>query len=98
MSMLTLQVLNVQVPFYFKSIVDSMNIDFAAVGSTAATVAGATIFACKLCITAAISRHRVSDRHRWSDAYLCRRVSRAEERRVCQCCSESHSSSGCQCL
>ena len=39
------KVLNVQVPFYFKSIVDTMNIDFAAVGSTAATVAGATIFA-----------------------------------------------------
>jgi ABC transporter ATM len=35
----------VQVPFYFKSIVDSMNIDFAAVGGTAATVAGAAIFA-----------------------------------------------------
>ena len=39
------KVLNVQVPFYFKSIVDSMNIDFAAVGGTAATVAGAAIFA-----------------------------------------------------
>ncbi|PNS21644.1 Iron-sulfur clusters transporter atm1, mitochondrial [Sphaceloma murrayae] len=39
------KVLNVQVPFYFKSIVDSMNIDFAAVGGTAMTVAGATIFA-----------------------------------------------------
>lgn len=32
-------------PFYFKSIVDGMNIDFAAVGGTAATVAGASIFA-----------------------------------------------------
>lgn len=32
-------------PFYFKSIVDSMNIDFVAVGGTAATVAGAAIFA-----------------------------------------------------
>ncbi|GAB7341178.1 hypothetical protein MBLNU457_7473t2 [Dothideomycetes sp. NU457] len=39
------KVLNVQVPFYFKSIVDSMNIDFASVGGTAVTVAGATIFA-----------------------------------------------------
>ncbi|CAD0083078.1 unnamed protein product [Aureobasidium vineae] len=39
------KVLNVQVPFYFKSIVDSMNIDFAAVGGTVVTVAGATIFA-----------------------------------------------------
>ena len=34
-----------QVPFYFKTIVDSMNIDFVAVGGTAATVAGASIFA-----------------------------------------------------
>ncbi|KAK4497826.1 hypothetical protein PRZ48_010480 [Zasmidium cellare] len=39
------KVLNVQVPFYFKSIVDSMNIDFAVVGGTAASVAGAAIFA-----------------------------------------------------
>jgi ATP-binding cassette subfamily B (MDR/TAP) protein 7 len=46
--LMTSKVLNVQVPFYFKSIVDSMNIDFAAVGGTAVTVAGATIFACKI--------------------------------------------------
>ncbi|KAI9731456.1 MAG: Iron-sulfur clusters transporter atm1, mitochondrial [Claussenomyces sp. TS43310] len=39
------KVLNVQVPFYFKSIVDSMNVDFVAVGGTAATVAGTMIFA-----------------------------------------------------
>lgn len=39
------KVLNVQVPFYFKSIVDSMNIDFAAVGGTATTVAGSMILA-----------------------------------------------------
>ncbi|KAI8673372.1 hypothetical protein NCS55_00656900 [Fusarium keratoplasticum] len=37
--------MNVQVPFYFKSIVDSMNIDIAAVGGTATTVAGAMILA-----------------------------------------------------
>jgi ATP-binding cassette subfamily B (MDR/TAP) protein 7 len=41
------KVLNVQVPFYFKSIVDSMNIDFIAVGGTAWTVAGSMIVACK---------------------------------------------------
>lgn len=40
------QVLNVQVPFYFKSIVDSMNVDFAALGGTAWTVGGAMIVAC----------------------------------------------------
>lgn len=39
------KVLNVQVPFYFKSIVDSMNIDFAAVGGTATTIAGSMIIA-----------------------------------------------------
>ena len=39
------KVLNVQVPFYFKSIIDSMNIDFAALGGTAWTVGGAMIVA-----------------------------------------------------
>jgi ATP-binding cassette subfamily B (MDR/TAP) protein 7 len=46
--LLSAKLLNVQVPFYFKSIVDSMNIDFAAVGGTATTVAGSMIMACKL--------------------------------------------------
>ncbi|KAG5980792.1 Iron-sulfur clusters transporter atm1, mitochondrial [Claviceps digitariae] len=39
------KLLNVQVPFYFKSIVDAMNIDFTAVGGTAAAVAGSMIVA-----------------------------------------------------
>ena len=39
------KVLNVQVPFYFKSIVDAMNIDVAAVGGTATTIAGSMIIA-----------------------------------------------------
>lgn len=39
------KVLNVQVPFYFKSIVDAMNVDFAALGGTATTVAGSMIVA-----------------------------------------------------
>ncbi|KAF2743861.1 iron-sulfur clusters transporter atm1, mitochondrial precursor [Sporormia fimetaria CBS 119925] len=39
------KVLNVQIPFYFKSIVDAMNIDFLAVGGTAWTVAGSMIIA-----------------------------------------------------
>lgn len=42
-----MQILNVEVPFYFKSIVDSMNVDFAALGGTAYTVAGSMIIACK---------------------------------------------------
>ena len=39
------KILNVEVPFYFKSIVDSMNIDFVALGGTAWTVAGSMIVA-----------------------------------------------------
>ncbi|KAF3099928.1 Iron-sulfur clusters transporter atm1, mitochondrial, variant 2 [Orbilia oligospora] len=39
------KLLNVQVPFYFKSIVDSLNIDFTHVGGTAAAVAGSLILA-----------------------------------------------------
>ncbi|KAK3674514.1 Iron-sulfur clusters transporter atm1, mitochondrial [Recurvomyces mirabilis] len=39
------KVLNVQIPFYFKTIVDNMNIDFATMGGTAAAIAGASIFA-----------------------------------------------------
>ncbi|KAF2273985.1 iron-sulfur clusters transporter atm1, mitochondrial precursor [Westerdykella ornata] len=39
------KLLNVQIPFYFKSIVDSMNIDFLAVGGTAWTVAGSMVIA-----------------------------------------------------
>ena len=44
--LINLQILNVQVPFYFKSIVDSMNVDFAAIGETAWTVGGSMIIAC----------------------------------------------------
>ncbi|KAG8529251.1 Iron-sulfur clusters transporter atm1, mitochondrial [Bacidia gigantensis] len=39
------KVLNVQVPFYFKNIVDSMNIDFTTLGGTAWTVGGSMIVA-----------------------------------------------------
>ncbi|KAL2889830.1 Iron-sulfur clusters transporter ATM1, mitochondrial [Ceratocystis lukuohia] len=39
------KILNVQVPFYFKSIVDGMNLDFATVGGTATAVAGSMILA-----------------------------------------------------
>ncbi|KAK3313010.1 P-loop containing nucleoside triphosphate hydrolase protein [Apodospora peruviana] len=37
------KVLNVQVPFYFREIVDSLNIDFATAGGTVTSVAGAMI-------------------------------------------------------
>ncbi|MBZ6375853.1 MAG: hypothetical protein LBE67_12870 [Kocuria palustris] len=42
-----IQILNVEIPFYFKNIVDSMNVDFAAIGGTAYTVAGSMIIACE---------------------------------------------------
>jgi hypothetical protein len=42
-----IQILNVEIPFYFKNIVDSMNVDFASIGGTAYTVAGSMIIACK---------------------------------------------------
>ncbi|KAJ5169851.1 ABC transporter integral membrane type 1 [Penicillium coprophilum] len=38
-------ILNVEIPFYFKNIVDSMNVDFASIGGTAYTVAGSMIIA-----------------------------------------------------
>ena len=39
------KVLNVQVPFYFKSIVDAMNIDVSAMGGNATMIAGSMILA-----------------------------------------------------
>lgn len=41
------QILNVQVPFYFKSLIDSMNIDLPGTAGIAWTVGGAIIVACK---------------------------------------------------
>lgn len=35
-----------QVPFFFKEIVDSMNVDFLALGGTVWTAAGAVVIAC----------------------------------------------------
>lgn len=39
------KVLNVQVPFYFKSIVDAMNVDVGAMGGNATVIAGSMILA-----------------------------------------------------
>ncbi|KAK0658722.1 putative iron-sulfur clusters transporter [Cercophora samala] len=39
------KVLNVQVPFFFREIVDSLNVDFGATGGTVTAVAGAVILA-----------------------------------------------------
>lgn len=75
--LLSAKLLNVQVPFYFKSIVDSMNIDFVAVGGTATTVAGSMIMACKL--YQAVPIHPVANKtkaSRWLDQNRCDRVPR----------------------
>lgn len=53
-----MQILNVKIPFYFKSIVDSMNVDFASIGGTAYTVAGSMIIACE---SATIQENRTLD-------------------------------------
>lgn len=39
------KVLNVQAPFFFKNIIDSLNVDFASVGGTAWTAAGGMLIA-----------------------------------------------------
>lgn len=39
------KVLNVQVPYYMKGIIDAMNVDFVAIGGTATTVAGSMLLA-----------------------------------------------------
>lgn len=48
---IVVKVLNVQVPFYFKTIVDSMNVDFVALGGTVWTAAGSVVIACKTAVT-----------------------------------------------
>jgi ATP-binding cassette, subfamily B (MDR/TAP), member 7 len=65
------KLLNVQIPFYFKSIVDSMNIDFMAVGGTAWTVAGSMIVACKLFSGFPVA---VTERLRWCYPHRCHSV------------------------
>jgi hypothetical protein len=46
-----LQLLNIQVPFFFKNIIDQLNVDFSAVSAsgiqaTVLTVAGTAIIGC----------------------------------------------------
>ena len=71
---LLLQALNVQVPFYFKSIVDSMNVDFAVLGGTAWTVGGAMIVACMK--SSVHLRKAVNCLRRWGDTDWCSCFSR----------------------
>lgn len=92
------KLLNVQVPFYFKSIVDAMNIDFAAVGGTATTVAGSMIIACKLDPAMQSRRTLAETLTRRFDSYWCNGIPRAAKRRLCQCRPKGHSQGRLQCL
>lgn len=86
-----MQVLNVEVPFYFKSIVDAMNIDFAAVGGTAYTVAGSMIIACKSPVRKRVRPNMVS---RWRYTNWSHRFPGAPECCIRECCAEGDPQSG----
>lgn len=66
-----------------------MNIDFAAVGGTAVTVAGATIFACEYRRNPAHPSfsYRIS---RWCHKGWCCHIPRAPQCRLRKCCPESN--------
>lgn len=85
------KLLNVQVPFYFKSIVDAMNIDFAAVGGTATTVAGSMIIACKLDPTMHPMSTLAETPFRRNDSYWRHCFPGTAQCRLCQCRSEGYS-------
>jgi hypothetical protein len=91
------KLLNVQVPFYFKSIVDSMNIDFIAMGGTAWTVAGSMVVACKLA-SIHTSIQSMTEVLRRCDAYGCHFVPGTPQCCVRQCGPEGDSESRLQCL
>lgn len=97
--LLSAKLLNVQVPFYFKSIVDSMNIDFAAVGGTATTVAGSMIMACKLHQAIAIHLIQTEAKSiRWLNQNRRNCISRASQCRVCKRGTESYPQGSMQCV
>ena len=85
------KLLNVQVPFYFKSIVDAMNIDFAAVGGTATTVAGSMIIACKLDPTMLNMSTLAETPFRRNDSYWRHCFPGTAQCRLCQCRPEGYS-------
>jgi ATP-binding cassette subfamily B (MDR/TAP) protein 7 len=80
------KLLNVQVPFYFKSIVDSMNIDFVAVGGTAWTVAGSMILACKLYLMKHLNFTETTPR--WRDSHGRSSVAGTPQCRLRECSTE----------
>jgi ATP-binding cassette subfamily B (MDR/TAP) protein 7 len=92
------KLLNVQVPFYFKSIVDAMNIDFAAVGGTATTVAGSMIIACKLDPTMHPRSTLAETPFRRNDSHRRHCVPRTPQCRLCQRRSKGYPQSRLQCL
>lgn len=92
------KLLNVQVPFYFKSIVDAMNIDFAAVGGTATTVAGSMIIACKLDPTMHLSSTLAETPSRRNDSYWRDCIPRTPQCCFRQCGSEGYTQGRLQCL
>jgi hypothetical protein len=93
------KLLNVQVPFYFKSIVDSMNIDFVAVGGTAWTVAGSMVMACKLQQTMQFHPTMTETKcTRWPHPHGRNHIPRTPQRRLRQRRAESHKEGGLQCL
>lgn len=85
------KLLNVQIPFYFKSIVDSMNIDFMAVGGTAWTVAGSMIVTCKLSSSPSKTVLAMTETIRRLDAHWCHCIPRTSKRRLRQCSPKGHS-------
>lgn len=92
------KLLNVQVPFYFKSIVDAMNIDFAAVGGTATTVAGSMIIACKLDPAMYPRPTAAETMTRRFDSYRRNCIAGTAQCRLCQCCPKGHSQGRLQCV
>jgi hypothetical protein len=92
------KLLNVQVPFYFKSIVDSMNIDFLAVGGTAWTVAGSMIMACKLHQSIQFHPTFAETTCRWPYSHGRNPIPGTAQCRLRQRRPESHKKGGLQCV
>lgn len=88
-----------EVPFYFKSIVDAMNVDIGAIGGTAYTVAGSMIIACKGGLQSFwklfFSNTKIPRRCYQNRSYP---IPRATERSVRKRCPEGHSQGRAKCF
>lgn len=93
------KLLNVQVPFYFKSIVDSLNFPIAELSAeqTAWTIGGAAIVGCELrtFVTYALDLRQTAY-SRWARSNLLCVVQRASQCRLCQCRARSNPKSCAQ--